>query len=145
MENYRWLIFALLGACFAAIVSVMTKRALDKTDFTIALVIQGAVMLFTLLALATGMRRWHKLSETPAWAVWLVAGSGVAAALSWSCGYLALQESAVAKATPIDKLSMPLGVILAMIFLREKPSALNWVGICVMLLGAGMVAYTSKS
>lgn len=141
MENYRWLILALLGAFFAAIVSVMTKRALDKTDFTIALSVQSAVMLLTLLIATTAMARWSKLGETPKWALGLVAASGLAAGLSWIFGYQALQMSKVATATPIDKLSLPLGVVLAMIFLRERPTAINWVGIGLMTMGAFFVAY----
>ena len=144
MEQYRWLIFALLAAVFAAIVNVLTKRALDKADHTIALCVQSTVMLTTLLAATTFMGRWSKAGDTPKWALGLVALSGIAGGLSWLFGYRALQLSQVAKTAPIDKLSMPLAVVLAMIFLHERPSPMNWVGVALMTIGAFFVAQGGK-
>ena len=144
MSEFRWVILALLGALFAAIVSVMTKKALDKTDFNVALTIQAITMLATLAILTTFLRRWEKVSDAPRWALGRIAASGVAAGVSWFFGYQALQLSKVAKSTPIDKLSMPIGVILAMVFLHERPSAMNWIGIGLMALGAFFVAYQSS-
>lgn len=145
MQQYAWLVFALLGALFAAIVNVVSKKALEATDYTIALCIQVLLMVLTLLALATLMHRWPKLGQTPRWAMLALAGSGVAAGLSWFFGYHALQLSHVAKTAPIDKLSMPLAVLMAAVFLRERPSGLNWIGIVIMLVGAACVAWPSGS
>lgn len=140
MDNNRWIFYALLGAVFAAAVSVMTKRALDKMDFTIALTIQCIVMLGALLATTTLLGRWSKLTEAPTWAMALVAGAGVAAALSWLFGYKALELSKVASSTPINNLSLPIGVVLAMLLLSERPTAMNWFGIVLMTIGAFFVA-----
>ena len=140
MENYGWVIYALLGAAFAAVVNVLTKRALDETDSSVAVSIQALLMLLTLTAVVTFQRNWAKLTDMPRWAVGLVAVSGVAAGLSWLCGYKALQLSKVAKSAPLDKLSMPLAVVLAMIFLQERPTGMNWLGIGLMVVGAFFVA-----
>lgn len=140
MDNYRWLIYALIGAGFAAVVNVLTKKALDRTDFTVALCIQAVLMLLTLIVATTLRRKWGELSETPKWAMGLVAAAGVAAGLSWIFGYRALQLSKVAKTAPLDKLSMPLAVVLAMIFLHERPGSMNWLGIVLMVVGAFFVA-----
>ncbi len=97
MENYGWLIYALLGAAFAAVVNVLTKRALDETDSSVAISIQALLMLLTLATVVTFQRSWSKLTDMPRWAIGLVAISGVAAGLSWLFGYKALQMSQVAK------------------------------------------------
>lgn len=144
METYGWVIYALLGAAFAAVVNVLTKRALDETDASIAIGIQALLMLFTLAAVVTFQRAWPKLTEMPRWAIGLVALSGVAAGLSWLCGYKALQMSQVARTAPLDKLSMPLAVMLAMIFLHERPTGMNWMGIGLMVVGAFFVAQSGK-
>ena len=144
MENYGWIIYALLGAAFAAVVNVLTKRALHETDSSVAISIQALLMLLTLALVVTFQRNWAKLGEMPRWAIGLVAISGVSAGLSWLCGYKALQMSQVAKTAPLDKLSMPLAVVLAMMFLQERPTGMNWLGIGLMVVGAFFVAQSGK-
>jgi transporter family protein len=72
-----------------------------------------------------------------------VAASGVAAGLAWYFGYRALQMSEVSKGTTIDRLSLPIAVILAAVFLRERPSMLNIGGIVLMVAGAVMVSQSN--
>lgn len=144
MNEYRWLLFAVLGAAFAAVVNVLTKKALNRMDVTVALAVQALLMLATIVIAATLLRRWSQVAAAPRWALGLVALSGLAAGLSWLCGYYALQLSQVAKSAPIDKLSMPLAVVLAMIFLSERPTGLNWIGIGLMVTGALFVAQSGK-
>ena len=144
MENYRWLLFAIAGAVFAAVVSVMTKRALDKVDIAIAMSVQSVAMLMTFAVLTTVLARWNKINEAPRVAVVVIAISGVVAGLAWFCGYRALQLSKVSSATPIDRLSLAIAVILAMIFLGEKPSIGNWVGITMMVVGSIIIARSAN-
>jgi transporter family protein len=70
-----------------------------------------------------------------------IIATGVCGGLSWICAFRALQLAAASKVGPIDKLSMPMGVILAVIFLHERPTSLNWAGIGVMALGAYFAAH----
>ena len=97
MGDYRWLLFALLGAAFAAVVNVLTKKALNRMDVTVALTIQSLLMLLTIGLAATLLRRWSHVAAAPRWALGLVALSELAARLLWLCGYYALQLSQVAK------------------------------------------------
>ena len=145
MQNYAWVIYALVGAFLAAVVSVLSKRALERSHFTVALTVQSCLMVLTLATAMLIARRTGELFKLSASTALLLIAAGVAAGMSWFCGYRALQLSHVASATPIDKLSLPIGVILAMIFLRERPSALNWFGIVLMLVGALFVAKTKTS
>ena len=71
MEHFRWVVLALLGAFFAAVVSVLTKRALDKADFLVALCVQSAVMLLTLATITTAFGRWKAFPDAPRWALGL--------------------------------------------------------------------------
>jgi transporter family protein len=45
---------------------------------------------------------------------------------------------------PIDKTSMLIGVLLAVIFLRERPGLVNWVGIVLMTCGAVMAGWKGQ-
>ncbi len=141
MGDYKWVLFGLLGAGFAAVVSVLSKSALRATDVFVALSLQSLLMLATLLASVTIMGRWGAVREMPRWAVGLIVLSGIAGGLSWTFGYQALKLSDVARAGVVDKLSIAFAVVLAVVFLRERPSPLNWIGIVLMLAGAYCVAH----
>jgi transporter family protein len=67
--------------------------------------------------------------------------AGVAGGLAWIFGFRAIQLAGVSKVAPIDKLSMPLAVILAVIFLGERPSAINWAGIALIAVGVYLAAH----
>jgi transporter family protein len=56
--------------------------------------------------------------------------------LSWIFVFRAIQLADVSKVAPIDKLSMPLGILLAVLMLHERPSWINWVGIALITGGA---------
>jgi transporter family protein len=54
---------------------------------------------------------------------------------------LASRGGEVSKVAPIDKLSMPLSIVVAVLLLGERPSGINWVGVGLMGVGAYLVAY----
>jgi transporter family protein len=65
--------------------------------------------------------------------------SGIAGASSWLFYFLALKFK-VAQVTPIDKLSVVIVTILAVVFLGEKVSPVNGIGIGLIAIGAILVA-----
>jgi transporter family protein len=74
-------------------------------------------------------------------AVMMIVLAGIAGALSWVFGFLAYDWIGISKAYPIDKLSVPLAVVLAVIFLGERPNWINWVGVALICMGALFAAY----
>ena len=143
MGEYKWLAFALAGAFLAAMVNVMTKRALASLDVALAVTVQSILMLVTLVAVTTIGGRWTELSASPRWALAMVAGSGIVAGLAWYFGYHALKLTEISRATTIDRLSLPIAVLLGMLFLRERPTGMNWVGIGCMVVGAILVSQSN--
>jgi transporter family protein len=73
-----------------------------------------------------------------------ITATGICGALSWICVFRALQLAPAVKVGPIDKLSMPLGIILAVLILRERPSGINWLGILMMSAGAYFAVHQSR-
>lgn len=61
--------------------------------------------------------------------------SGLATGASWLCYYKALQMGEASKVVPVDKLSVVITLVLALIFLHETFTPKSIVG-CV-LIGAG--------
>ncbi len=144
-DNTRWIVYALLGAVFAALVQITSKKAFNVTKIdsaTVNLIRVAVAMAF--FSVVIGYETWIEKSRQLVGVIdrpmkvavgWVVA-SGIAGALSWHYGYKALKLADVSQTYPLDKLSVALGVILAVIFLHERPSGWNWIGIGLMVLGA---------
>jgi transporter family protein len=66
--------------------------------------------------------------------------SGLAGATSWLFYFLALQKGEVSQVAPIDKLSVVLAAVLAVLFLGEKVSLLNGFGIALITIGVLLTA-----
>ena len=135
----RWIWFALAGAFFAAVSNVLSKPALDHLDVAVANTVRAVTMLMVLAIATTIQGGWSTLPGQPFRAWLFISLAGVAAALSWLFGYKALQLTDVNNSYPIDKLSVVFAVLLAMIFLKEKVSLVNWIAIAVMLIGGYLV------
>jgi transporter family protein len=61
----------------------------------------------------------------------------LATGASWVCYFRALQAGEASKVAPVDKLSVVLVAIFAVIFLQEQPVIKDWLGI--VLVAAGVV------
>jgi transporter family protein len=66
----------------------------------------------------------------------------LATGASWLCYFRALQLGEAAKVAPVDKLSVVLVAIFAVIFLGERPLVKDWFGI--LLVAAGVVVLGLK-
>jgi transporter family protein len=70
--------------------------------------------------------------------------TGIAGVSSWLFEYhaLTLPGGLISKVAALDKLSVPLTVVIAVLFLRnEKLLPLNWLGVALIVAGAYLVAY----
>jgi hypothetical protein len=53
---------------------------------------------------------------------------------SWVCYFRALKIGDASKVAPVDKLSLVLAAVFAVLFLHERPSVREWLGI--LMVGA---------
>ena len=132
-----WLPFALLSALFAALTAILAKLGIEGVDSNLATALRTTVVLVMAwgLVLLTGAQDGLPGISRRSW-VFLVL-SGLATGASWLCYYRALQTGQVSRVAPIDKLSVVLTVILAMLLLGERPGPKAVAG-CV-LIGAGVL------
>ena len=63
--------------------------------------------------------------------------SGLATGASWVCYFRALQVGEASQVAPVDELSLLLGAGFAFVFLGERPSLREWLGIA--MVGAGVL------
>lgn len=136
-----WQAWALLSAMFAALTAVFAKIGVENVHPDYATFIRTIVIVAVLggILLATGTWQAPATVSAKTW-VFLVL-SGLATGASWLSYFRALKLGDAAKVAPIDKLSVVLVAVFAFLFLGEKLSGANWLGIVLIAAGAVLVAY----
>jgi transporter family protein len=140
MQN-TWLYYALASAIFAAAINVLAKFGMKDVDKDFATAVRSVVQALVVVGFATLVGVMKNFGQLHAKAIASITATGICGALSWICVFRALQLAEASKVGPIDKLSMPLGIVLAVIFLSERPSGINWFGIIMMAVGAYFAAH----
>ena len=137
-----WLIYALLSAIAAAFVAIFGKIGLQGIDSGAATAIRAVIMALFLVGAAffqgKGQQIQNVLNEKSA-LLWIVL-SGIAGALSWLFYFLALKYGKVSQVAPVDKLSVVIASVLAVMFLQEKISLTAFGGILMITIGVIMAA-----
>lgn len=136
-----WLPWALLSAAFAALTAIFAKVGVANIGSDLATFIRTIVVVVTLglLLAATGQFESPTAISPRSYLFLLLSGLGTGA--SWLCYFRALKLGEAAKVAPIDKLSVVLVAVFGVLFLGERLSTPNWLGIALIAAGAVLVAY----
>jgi transporter family protein len=140
MTDARWLAYALLSAAFAALVGIFGRIGLKAIEPDLATAVRSMVMSVLLVVFVTATGGWAKLPPVNSKFSLMILLSGAAGAASWLFYFNALRWAEVSRVAPIDKMSTPIAVVLAVLFLGERPTPCNWLGVIVMVAGAYLVA-----
>ncbi|MBS5195219.1 MAG: EamA family transporter [Morganella morganii] len=137
-----WLIYALLSAISAAMVAVFGKMGLQHLDANTATAIRAVIMALFLVGVVVVQGKLNLISEIieNRKALFFIALSGIAGALSWLFYFMAIKNGQVSQVAPIDKLSVVFAVIFAVILFGEKISMIAAGGVALITVGALMVA-----
>ena len=121
-----WFAFALGSAVFAALTAILAKVGIEGVDSNLATAVRTLVVLVMAWAivLVTGVQGGLASISAKSW-VFLVL-SGLATGASWLCYYRALQLGQASLVVPIDKLSLVITLVLAVVLLREQLTARVW-------------------
>lgn len=131
-----WFAFALGSAVFAALTAIFAKVGIEGVDSNLATAVRTLVVLVMAWAivLVTGVQGGLASISVKSW-VFLVL-SGLATGASWLCYYRALQLGQASLVVPIDKLSLVITLVLAVVLLREQLMARGVVGAVLVTAGA---------
>ena len=130
-----WAVFAFLSAVFAALTSILAKVGIEGVNSNLATAVRTVVVL----AMAWGMVFITNTQDgimdisKKSW-IFLIL-SGLSTGASWLCYYKALQIGEASKVVPIDKLSVVITLILAVIFLHENMNAKSILGSLLITAG----------
>ena len=131
-----WFAFALGSAVFAALTAILAKVGIEGVDSNLATAVRTLVVLVMAWAivLVTGVQGGLASISAKSW-VFLVL-SGLATGASWLCYYRALQLGQASLVVPIDKLSLVITLVLAVVLLREQLTVRGVVGAVLVTVGA---------
>lgn len=130
-----WMIFAVLSAVFAALTSILAKIGIEGVNSNLATAIRTIVVVIMAWGMVFLTHAQNGLAEISKKSWIFLILSGLATGASWLCYYKALQMGDASKVVPIDKMSVVITLILALVFLHEQFTAKSLIG-CI-LIGAG--------
>lgn len=136
-----WLYWALASAVFAAMTAIFAKMGLQGIDSDFATFIRTIVIVVALAMFLSYAHKWQSLT-TVSWRNWLfLILSGLATGASWLAYFKALQLGNATQVAPIDKLSVVLVTVFAVLFLGERPNGQEWLGIALIAAGVLLLAW----
>ncbi len=145
MSVSSWFFWALLSAVFAALTAIFAKVGLENVDADLATLIRTVIILGALSAFVFATGKWSDPSALSARTWTFLALSGLATGASWVCYFRALKLGDASKVVPIDKLSLLLVAVFAFLFLGERPSGREWLGIAMIGVGVLVLAFKSRA
>ena len=135
-----WITYAILSAFFASLVAIFGKIGIKGVNSNLAVAVRTVIIVgfAWMIVLAENTASQLKVWSRHTWI--FITLSAIATGLSWLFYYKALQMGPASKVAPIDKLSVALTVILAFIFLSEKPTLGNVLGGALVTAGVLVAA-----
>jgi transporter family protein len=131
-----WLLYACISAVAAAATAILAKIGVEGVPSTLATAIRTAVVLIFAWAIVFFLGEHRSLAAVSRRSLTFLFLSGLATGVSWLAYFRALQLGPASRVAPIDKLSLPLTIVLAALVLGE---AVGWkvaVGVTLMTIGA---------
>lgn len=141
MTSNGWFFWAALSACFAALTAIFAKIGLHGVDSDFATLIRTVIIVFLLAAFVSYTGRWSDPRNLPPRTLLFLGLSALATGASWLCYFRALQMGEASKVAPVDKFSLVLVALFAFIFLGERPSTREWLGIGLVAGGVLLLAF----
>jgi len=138
-----WPLWAALSAVFAALTAIFGKIGVEGVNSDFATLIRTVVIICVLAMIVTFTGAWQPLASVSRRTYVFLILSGLATGASWLCYYRALKLGPASGVAPIDKMSILLVALFAVIFLGERLELRNWAGIGLIALGTVLVTLRS--
>lgn len=115
-----WKYYALLSAFCAALTAIFSKVGVKDINPDLATSIRVSFILFLVWGICVFSGAIKQIGSISLSGVFFLFLSAMATGFSWLFYFRALNLGEVAKVAPIDKLSVPITMLLAFLFLGES-------------------------
>ena len=138
-----WITAAVFSAVFAGITAILAKCGIRKTNSDLATAMRTAVVLAFSIIMVLIVGSFGTVFQISGRSWLFLVLSGLATGASWICYFKALSMGDVNKVIPIDKSSVILTVLFAIVIFGETESlAVKLIG--TALIGAGTFLMIEK-
>lgn len=130
-----WWIYAALSALFASLTAIFAKLGVATINSNLATAIRSVVILIMVWSIVFIRGEAKGIALIPKQGVIFLIISGIATGLSWLFYFKALQLGNVSQVAVIDKLSVALTIVLAILFLKESLTLQTFIGAALIIGG----------
>jgi len=130
-----WWIYALLSALFASLTAIFAKIGVTHVNSNLATAIRTVIILMVAWGIVFFRGEYKSLHTLSKHNLFFLVISGLATGLSWIFYFKALQLGKVSQVAPVDKLSVALTILLAVVFLGEAISWKSAIGALLIITG----------
>jgi bacterial/archaeal transporter family protein len=131
-----WLFYALMSAAALALTAILAKLGVEGVPSTLATAIRTIVVLIAAWLMVFALHEQRAMPTLSKRSVVFLVLSGLATGAAWFAYFRALQLGPASRVAPIDKLSLPLTILFATIWLGEPLTWRVGVGVVLMTVGA---------
>ena len=135
-----WQFWAFLSAIFAALTALFAKVGVETVNADLATFIRTLIIVALLAAILAATGQFQSPASISGRSYLFLLLSGLATGASWLCYFRALKIGDAARVAPVDKLSIVIVAVAGVLFLGEKLSAVNWLGVLLCTAGIILVA-----
>jgi transporter family protein len=131
-----WLLYAFLSAGAAALTAILAKIGVEGVPSTLATAVRTLVVMVFAWLMVLAVNEHRAITLVSRRSLTFLVLSGLATGISWLAYFRALQLAPASRVAPIDKLSLPLTIVLAVIWLGEPIGWRIAAGVSLMTIGA---------
>lgn len=131
-----WKYYALLSALCASLTALFSKLGVRDINSDLATAIRVSFILVLVWGIAFASGAVREIRDITPRTLGFLVLSAIATGLSWLFYFKALQLGEVSKVAPIDKLSVPLTILLSILLLDEPASPKTLIGGALITAGS---------
>ncbi|RYY57947.1 MAG: EamA family transporter [Chitinophagaceae bacterium] len=140
-----WIVYALFAALSAATAITLTKAGLKKVDPVLTLAIQSILILVISWSAVFFQQKFNGMFEIEKRGWMFLVGAGIATCFASLFSYTALKSGDASVVSSIERVSLVITIVLAVLFLKEQ---LNWrviAGAVLMVGGAILIGFSREA
>ena len=137
----KWLLYAILSAVFASLVSLFVKIGLKDISSSLGTCIRTIVVFIFAMIIVLARKDYQEVNEITSKSWIFLTLSGIATGVAWISEYEALNYVGAnpVAVTSISKLAILLTMMISILFLHEKFTLRSFIGLALMTLGIALI------
>lgn len=139
-----WVVFALVAALLAAVVTVLSKAGIKNLDSSLGFAIQSVLIIVIAWAVVLIQGNLPQIGKIDKRTWIFLVLAGIATAFSSLFTFRALKLGEASMVNPIERLSLIFAIIFAAVFLKERITWQVVAGGLLMAAGALIIAFAKK-